>query len=93
MSCLLSWAMNYFGWAYYSIEEVDKETEDSPELEALWLRLRARSRGHHDIKALLDDAKDTTHFAHCNEHDVVDRVYDHYKRKGLRDFTDRYLNV
>ena len=62
-----------------SIEEVDDETSDSPELEALWLRLRARSRGHHNIRALLDDAKDTTHFAHCNEHDLVARVYGHHE--------------
>jgi len=48
---------------------------DSHELELLWLKLRARSRGERNIRALIDDAKDTIHFARHSEHDLISMVY------------------
>lgn len=62
----------------YSIMCEEVEEEDSPQLELLWLQLRARSRGpHRNVRALVDDAKDTIHFAHYSEHDLISMVYGH----------------
>ena len=60
----------------YSItyEEVEEE-QDSPQLELLWLQLRARSRGTRNVRALVDDAKDTIHFARHSEYDLISMVY------------------
>ena len=60
----------------YSItyEEVEEE-QDSPQLELLWLQLRARSRGTRSVRALVDDAKDTIHFARHSERTLINMVY------------------
>ena len=81
MSCLWAWATKYFASihskTYEEVEEVEEE-QDSPQLELLWLQLRARSRGiHRNARALVDDAKDTIHFAHHSEHDLISMVYGH----------------
>lgn len=77
MSCLWIWTIEYFRSYSITDEEVE-DNPDSPELELLWLRLRARSRGaHRDISALVADAKNTTHFARHREHDLVTIVYGH----------------
>ena len=56
-------------------EEVEEE-QDSPQLELLWLKLRARSRGtRRSVRALVDDAKDTIHFARHSERDLINMVY------------------
>jgi len=65
----------------YSItyEEVEEE-QDSPQLELLWLQLRARSRGtRRNVRALVNDAKDTIHFARHSEHDLLSMVYGQYE--------------
>jgi len=64
--------MEYFGVLY----EIEDELPDSPDLELIWLQLRARSRGYRrNMRVLLDDAQNTTHFASHNEHDLVTMVY------------------
>ena len=76
MSSCLWWAINYYCWGE-TYEEVEEE-QDSPQLELLWLQLRARSRGtHRTVRALVADAKDTTHFSRHSEHDIIRMVYGH----------------
>uniref|UniRef100_A0A6C0J2K2 Uncharacterized protein n=1 Tax=viral metagenome TaxID=1070528 RepID=A0A6C0J2K2_9ZZZZ len=61
----------------YSItyEEVEEE-QDSPQLELLWLQLRDRSRGTcRNVRALVDNTKDTIHFARHNERNFINMVY------------------
>ena len=78
MSCLWAWATQYFPTIYSITYEEVEEEQDSPQLELLWLQLRARSRGtHRNVRALVDDAKDTIHFVHHSEHDLISMVYGH----------------
>ena len=75
MWCLWEWVAYFSSFSSITYNGVEDE-RDSLQLELLWLQLRARSRGaHRNIRALIDDAKDTTHFAKNNEHELMIMVY------------------